>query len=384
MQFSERFLYYIWDAGHLQKKMETVSGNELEVLYNGQWNTDSGPDFLGAVVRVGNEILHGDVEIHVKTSDWCNHGHTDNPDYRNVILHVVLDHNTGDTLTRTHSEHTVEIMQLRKQLDSSLGKLLQRYEGVDFTPCDKECEFLQQLSHPQQFFENLGMTRLRKKSNRFAAELIYNDYDQVLWQGMAESLGYSHNKFQMLRLSRHLTYDYLKEFKTSGKSRDAMLGTVLTLSGLLERLPSTFPMIWISKWRELAEIPDEMDILRDIPWKLFRQRPVNHPGIRIMQVAQLLWDSFDGSLFQRFAACFSQPQGKFSVTTMRERVLKLFLDSQGWLPEKYHLGESRIDIFLSIFCSQSCCSTVVKWVIYPCRKPSNTAFAHIRRRRKTV
>ena len=346
MRFTERFLYHIWDAEHLRNKVKTVSGSELDVIFGGQWNTDAGPDFLGAVVRVGNEILHGDVEIHIKTSDWDAHGHTDNPNFRSVILHVVLEHDTGDTLTWTNAGRTVEILELKGQLDPSMKRLIERYDGVPFTPGDKDCEFLGRLSDPKQFFENLGMNRLGKKSNRFAAEMIFNDYDQVLWQGLAESLGYSHNKFQMLQMARHLTYDYLKDFKARSKPRDAMLGTILTVTGLLERLPSTFPMIWIAKWREQAEIPDEIDILHNIPWKLFRQRPVNHPGIRLMQVAQLLWDSFDNSLFQRFAACFSQPQGKFRVKLLRERVHRLFLDSQGWLPEKYHLGASRIDIFI--------------------------------------
>ena len=341
--FRERFLYHLWDRGHLSRRLKAVSGKEVEVLFNGQWNTDSGPDFLGAVVRIGNEVLYGDVEIHRRTSDWTAHRHHENPEYRHVVLHVVLEHDAKDAITRLPDGREIDILALEGQLDSSFRTLLDRYGDTPFEPSDRDCDLLGRLSDPLTFFSNLGMVRLGKKSNRFAAELLFNEFDQILWQGLAESIGYSHNKFQMLALARGMTYDSLREFKLRGESRDAMLGTLLAGAGLLERLPSSFPMIWIAKWRERAHTEETGD---PIQWNLFRQRPVNHPGIRLMQVAQLLWDSFDSSLFQRFAACFSQPADAFSVLVMRERVTKLFLDSQGWLPEKYHIGASRVDTFI--------------------------------------
>ncbi len=341
--FRERFLYHIWDTGHLRHKLKTVSGKEIEVLFPGQWNTDEGPDFLAAVVRIDTEVLHGDVEIHLRSSDWISHKHSENPAYHHVILHVVLDHDTASDSTDLPNGRQIDILPLKRQMDESLQKLAARYTDERFEPSDKSCELLGNLTDPHTFFENLGMVRLIKKSNRFATELLFNDFDQVLWQGLAESLGYSKNKFQMLELARAVPYDFLKTFKTQGKSRDAMLGTILGNAGLLEHLPSTYPMIWIAKWRELAE-PAEIPI--HIQWKLFRQRPINHPALRLMQVAQLLWDSFDTSLFHLFVKCFSQPIDSFSVSTVRERIIKLLADSQGWLPEKYHMGASRIDALI--------------------------------------
>ena len=95
---SERLVQAIWYDQRLQKdKLQTADGRALRVIAPGQWNLEAGPDFLRATLEFDNGPPHtGDVEIHLVEADWKSHGHTGDPAYRNVILHVVLWKSKGD------------------------------------------------------------------------------------------------------------------------------------------------------------------------------------------------------------------------------------------------------------------------------------------------
>ena len=71
----ERFLYHIWDAGHMQNELRTVTGKSVQVKYQGQYNTNRGPDFRNALIEISGELLRGDVEIHLNSNDWIAHNH---------------------------------------------------------------------------------------------------------------------------------------------------------------------------------------------------------------------------------------------------------------------------------------------------------------------
>ncbi|MDD5316398.1 MAG: DUF2851 family protein, partial [Candidatus Cloacimonetes bacterium] len=66
----ERFLYHIWDEGHLTPDLRCISRKDLRVVYQGQFNTGRGPDFKNAIIELAGEQLRGDIEIHLKTTDW--------------------------------------------------------------------------------------------------------------------------------------------------------------------------------------------------------------------------------------------------------------------------------------------------------------------------
>jgi len=88
-QFNERFLQIIWNERHLAPALTTVSGQALQVISPGVWNVSGGPDFRGASLVIAGRLLHGDVEIHRRSSDWQRHGHQQDPAYNGVILHAV-------------------------------------------------------------------------------------------------------------------------------------------------------------------------------------------------------------------------------------------------------------------------------------------------------
>jgi hypothetical protein len=87
---AERAIQRIWAEGRLLLPAQTASGLTLEVIHPGKWNRLGGPDFLDADISLNGIRRRGDIEFHLNAKDWNHHGHTQDPAYRNVILHAVL------------------------------------------------------------------------------------------------------------------------------------------------------------------------------------------------------------------------------------------------------------------------------------------------------
>ena len=86
----ERLLHYVWKHKILPlKPLSTADGQELEVIDPGLHNHDQGPDFFNAKIRLGGTLWAGNVEVHLRSSDWYRHGHESDPAYNSVVLHVV-------------------------------------------------------------------------------------------------------------------------------------------------------------------------------------------------------------------------------------------------------------------------------------------------------
>src|SRR5436189_5014974 len=90
---TEKLLQYLWQFQYYNRsQLQTTTGETVQVLFPGRLNHNQGPDFLDAKIKIGATLLVGSVELHLKTSDWMRHGHQQDKNYNNVILHVVLQH----------------------------------------------------------------------------------------------------------------------------------------------------------------------------------------------------------------------------------------------------------------------------------------------------
>jgi hypothetical protein len=89
---TEKLLQFIWQFQYFNRsQLKTIQGDHLEIIHPGTLNNHQGPDFNNAQIRIGHTILAGSVEIHLKSSQWLEHGHNSDPNYHKVILHVVLE-----------------------------------------------------------------------------------------------------------------------------------------------------------------------------------------------------------------------------------------------------------------------------------------------------
>ena len=126
----EKLLQFIWQFGYYNNaNLSTTEGEKLTIIFPGIHNTNAGPDFSGARIRIGETTFFGNVELHLKTSDWEKHRHQSDNNYRNVMLHVVFKHDK-------ELDHTVPVLELESRVPTLL---LERYFGFmnarSFVPC---------------------------------------------------------------------------------------------------------------------------------------------------------------------------------------------------------------------------------------------------------
>jgi|AntAceMinimDraft_17_1070374.scaffolds.fasta_scaffold49402_1 hypothetical protein len=348
MQFSEEFLYHIWDAQHLKNILTTKSGKKLVVKFTGRWNTDSGADFKDAIIELSGKILKGDIEIDLTTYNWKSHSHYENPEFNNVLLHVVYDDNGKYPFTISEDGHKIEILEIKRQLDKDINKLIKHYSGEPYSEKDKTCKLFNKMNSEEtkQLLIKLGMMRFEKKIIRFNAEHFFSDFDQLLYMGLMEALGYSKNKYQMLQIALNNHFKELKQFYNKNMTNDQLVAILLCSSGLINHLPSTISNDYKKKWQKLYQNQKFVNQSSDIKWKLFRIRPVNHPAIRILQVADLLYDSLETSFFYNILKLFSFPTDNFSLNNFKKKLYSLFQTDNNYLSDFYKLGKTRIDTIL--------------------------------------
>ena len=125
----EKLLQYIWQFQYFNKsELQTAAGEKLQIIFPGKPNSNQGPDFTNAQIKIDNTTLVGSVELHLKTSQWNDHGHTHDINYKNVILHVVFENDL--------SQSTIPVLELQTRISNLL---LDRYSDLmnasSFIPC---------------------------------------------------------------------------------------------------------------------------------------------------------------------------------------------------------------------------------------------------------
>jgi hypothetical protein len=116
------------------ESLVTGSGEKLQVIYPGKENRDCGPDFVGAVIATDGGLLVGDVELHLKATDWKGHGHGRDPRYNGVVLQVVWE---GEVSVILQNGKTVPTLSLCHCLKGSLEEV-RRWACLDMVP-DEPC-----------------------------------------------------------------------------------------------------------------------------------------------------------------------------------------------------------------------------------------------------
>jgi hypothetical protein len=131
---NERLLQFIWQFQYFNRTdLTTSSGDSLTIIHPGRYNTDQGPDFLDAKIVIGNTTWAGNIEIHIKSSDWLRHQHTTDKNYANIILHVVWENDTDISYENGSVLPTLLLQNLVPKLLLDRFKELMIKEA--FVPC---------------------------------------------------------------------------------------------------------------------------------------------------------------------------------------------------------------------------------------------------------
>jgi len=291
MDLNEKFLYHIWDAGHLKHDLKTLSGKSLKIIYQGQFNTDRGPDFRNSIIEIEGSTYRGDIEIHLKTSDWNSHNHAEDNHYNGLILHIVLQHNLTSPYTILEDGGQAEILELGNYLSDDIDKLMNLHQSEPEVAINSYCELLSAVETDTliSLLNVLGKQRFLSKVKRFNAGLGLSSFDQIIWEGMMESIGYNKNKMNMVQLAQNVTMDMIKGWINDGAELNEMISILLVSSGLLSRSGKLLGQELCERITSTYERQRYFYRKLDPDWQLFRIRPANHPLYRLIHLTRLVY-----------------------------------------------------------------------------------------------
>ena len=187
----EDFIHYLWKFKKLSgQQLQTTEGKSVVIKSLGTHNFHSGPDFFNGRLEIDGQEWAGNIEMHVKASDWYLHGHDDDPAYDNVILHVVWIH---DAEISRRDEVNIPVLEVSKYVPKALVKSYQKLFAVknnQFINCENDFATVDDFKKVQ-WFEKLFFERLEQRSiyiNRILKQ-THNDWEALFFQVLCRSFG---------------------------------------------------------------------------------------------------------------------------------------------------------------------------------------------------
>ncbi len=282
----EDLLHFIWKNNKLRgKDLATDKGQPIEVYQHGTLNLFAGPDFFNAKLSIGGQLWAGNVEMHIKSSDWYVHGHETDLRYNNVILHVVWE---NDVEVFRKDGTRIPVLELRKIIDK---EFLASYNALlsgtkkSFINCESQINQVDAFL-VKNWQERLYIERLQDKS-ALLLELLntsQNDWEKVLFCILLKNFGLNRNGDAFLALGKQLDFSIIRKIAPNLMQLEALL---LGASGLLEGLETVhyYEKELVREYNFLKS-KFQLDIKVTKP-EFFGLRPPNFPTIRLVQLAQL-------------------------------------------------------------------------------------------------
>ena len=280
----EDFLHYVWQYKKFDfSNLTTVSEESLTITNCGNYLKQSGPDFFNAQIVLGNQKWAGNVEIHIKSSDWYLHHHEKDTNYDNVILHVVWEHDTP-VFRKDNSE--IPVLELKKYISK---KDLENYQELASPKSWIYCE--SQIATIDNFVlanwqERLFVERLERKYIPIEQLLqeTENNWEAVLFCMLAKNFGLNTNGETFLKIAKSIPFSIIRKESTEVANLESLFFGTAGLFPLdaednyTKELKKRFD--YISQKHKLKKIVIE-------PVQFFKHRPDNFPTIRLAQLAML-------------------------------------------------------------------------------------------------
>jgi len=284
---NEEFLYYVWKYKIFTDiNLQTSDTKEVSILKAGIHNKNSGPDFLNAQVKIDHQLWAGNVEMHVKSSDWYLHKHEEDANYDAVILHVVWEHDVAVFMKNNKPLPTLELKNfVSKELLENYNSLV--YHQQKFIPCENQLTTIDEFLL-NNWLERLYFERLEQKST-FIKELLLDtnaDFEAVLFQLLAKNFGLKVNGEAFLQLATSMDFSVVRKERFDLEQLTALF---FGQAGFLEEdLEEHYHQQLKEKYRYLKH-KHKLNSISKNAFQFFRMRPQNFPTIRIAQLASLLY-----------------------------------------------------------------------------------------------
>lgn len=285
----ERLMQFVWQHRlGLRRDLQTVDGRTVRVIDQGVLNGDAGPDFFNATVEIGDETWAGNVEIHVRASDWFRHGHDGDPAYDSVILHVV-QFDDAPVMRKDGSVIPQVVMRCTPEAAKRCNML------VDYAaralPCGSAVRDMPGI-YRTEWLTALGMERLYRKSERILelVEATGGHWEGAAYVTFARGLGFGLNSEPFERLAKCVPLAFLNKHHDELLSVEAIL---FGQAGLIPA-PSDGEDAYVTRLRQEYAFMAHKFGLRPpgLAWKMARTRPQNFPHRRIAVLAQMIHRGF--------------------------------------------------------------------------------------------
>jgi len=283
IKFSEKQAALIWQQV-VGRELTSSEDALVSVIYPGRTNGDSGPDFRDTVIVNKSHLTKGDVEVHIKSSDWYSHEHHVDAAYNNVILHVVMWHDCSSA-TSLQSGKTVPVLCLAEAL---------RYQAY-LLPYQLPC--FQILDHMDRqalgkLLNAAGEARFEQKAMNFRAEILRfaqkEEAGQVLFRGMMRALGYAKNTKPFEYLADRVSLNRIESIEGVALKQALLLGT----AGLLPSQRWQGEFAGEKEVQELEQLwqsaDKKVETMKEGDWNLSHIYPNNSPVRRIVALSYLL------------------------------------------------------------------------------------------------
>ncbi|MEZ5015056.1 MAG: DUF2851 family protein [Chitinophagales bacterium] len=276
----EDFIQYIWKMRLFDVQgLHTTAGEPIIILDQGTHNTHAGPDFVNARLRIGETLWAGNVEIHVRSSDWDLHKHQKDNAYKNVILHVVMT----DDVPLNHIPTLVLTGRIPQSMQEKYQRMMQTAAWI---PCEKHIAQVPPILIKQQITRALA-ERLAQKALRMEQRLYANgnDWEETLYQMLARGFGMPVNSEPFERTARALPFKIvLKHLQDPFQTEALCMGQAGFLDGSFNEL---YPHTLQAEYKYLKK-KYALESIEPSSWKFLRMRPAHFPTVRMSQFAAML------------------------------------------------------------------------------------------------
>lgn len=278
----EDLLHFIWQQKVLLKnELRTTDGKLIEVIKTGSLNQDAGPDFFNARIKIDDTLWAGNVEMHLKSSDWVKHKHHTDKAYNNVILHVVYDHD---------AELNIPTLELKNYLSKNF---LSGYYSLQQSALRVPCQNI--LSLPEKikldlFLHRLSVERLEQKCAALERQLTQyqNSWEKLFYVITAKYFGMKVNAEPFVQLAQNIPAALFAKHKHNLTQINSL---VFGVSGFL---PPLHPDDYTNQMQNeflFLQTKYELPQINKSAWKFAKTRPANFPTIRLAQFAALVYQS---------------------------------------------------------------------------------------------
>ena len=280
----ERFLHYLWQYQLFSTNLQTTLGEKLSVVKVGRYNTNAGPDFLNAQLIINEQKWIGNIEIHIKTSDWYVHNHENDTAFDAIILHVVWENDTDVFMKNNQPLPTVEIKNF---VDSKVLNNYQRLftKQLQWIPCEKQIAKVPSLIF-SNWLERLYFERLQTKTSLVQELLLKtkNNYEAVLFCMLAKGFGLKVNGEAFLSIATSFDFSILRKVANSEKQLSAL---IFGQAGLLEETVEEEYFMQLKNEYRFLQHKFGLKPIHKSQLQFFRMRPANFPTIRLAQLVAL-------------------------------------------------------------------------------------------------